>query len=471
MRGGGCRGNDAAIFNLLKSKKTDQAYVQAGNAVIENPACWKMHRALAHVLLAQHRPQFAVMHLGRALDSFRVNNGRPGGFIPVLITEYGRALMQDGRLKQAKAQFEKALAIEPVYLPAKAALADVTERATARGARGFNGHKLLDQGHEFERAGRYAEAWQCFLQAKADLQAKGFKYNRAPVVRRFDAYRSHCTAAAMRRLDEIARANTRGTLDNAIHDSGSWSPIFVLGYPRSGTTLLEQMLCGSPDIAAGGEFPYIVELVNAAKRFIQSAKPYPFCLDELELADTAIALENMRQHYLARAIERMGRAARPFLTDKMPLNECYLPFVHLLFPHSPKILIRRNPLDVVVSNFSLFLTHGSHQADSPASCFDHIGLVDSLVAHYRRKMAGIPLNLVEIAYEDLVTAPETSLKRICGAVGLEFSPAMLEPEKLDRYAHTASYAQVREKISTKNIGRWRNFAEQLRQALPAGVVP
>jgi hypothetical protein len=179
----------------------------------------------------------------------------------------------------------------------------------------------------------------------------------------------------------------------------------------------------------------------------------------------------MRHHDLTRALERTGRATRPFLTDKMPLNECYLPLLHLLFPHAPKILIRRDPLDVVMSNFSLFLTHGSHQADDPKNCLDHINLVDSLVEHYRRKMAGVSLNLVEIAYEELVRQPETSLKRICGAVGLEFSPAMLAPEKVERYAHTASYAQVREKITDRNIGRWRRFADQLRAVLPAGAVP
>jgi hypothetical protein len=177
----------------------------------------------------------------------------------------------------------------------------------------------------------------------------------------------------------------------------------------------------------------------------------------------------MRHHYVERVLERTPAAG--LITDKMPLNECYLPLLHLLFPHSPKILIRRDPLDVVISNFSLFLTHGSHQADAPANCWDHIGRVDSLVEHYRRKMAGVPLNLVVTDYENLVRNPQTELERICGAVGLDYSPAMLCPEKSNRYAHTASYAQVREKITDKNIGRWRRFADQLRAALPDGAVP
>jgi hypothetical protein len=267
----------------------------------------------------------------------------------------------------------------------------------------------------------------------------------------------------MVRLDAIARGIRS--------DADQITPVFVLGYPRSGTTLLEQMLCGSPAIAPGGELTHVVEIVNSAQRVIHSQKPYPFCLDELALADTEIALQHLRNHYVERTIERLGRLTRPFVSDKMPLNECYLPLLHLLFPHAPKILIRRDPLDVVISNFSLFLTHGSHQADDPANCWDHISRVDSLVEHYRRKMAGIPLNLAVVSYEELVRQPETSLKRICGAVGLDYAPAMLCPEKVERYAHTASYAQVREKITDKNIGRWRRFADQLRQALPAGAVP
>jgi len=453
-----CTGNDRQIFALLKDKKIDAAYSAAGHAVIANPRCWKTQRALAHCFLQQHRAQFAVTHFAAAISLFRVNDGKPSGFIKNLLTEHGRACMQDGRLAPAKDSFERALVYDPPYLPAKVGLAEVIERETAAGARGFNGHKLLDEGHRLERAGQYGEAWDCYTRAKKDLQGRGFKYDRAPVVARFNAYKSHCTGSIMRRLDRIARETWPGA-------QLLYEPIFILGYPRSGTTLLEQMLAAAPGVTPGGEFPFIVDLVNSCRRFLQSDLPYPFCLDELEIADTRIALQNMRNHYFARVVERIGPPARAsFVTDKMPLNECYLPLLHLLFPYAPKILIRRDPLDVIVSNFSLFLTHGSHQADSPESCADHIGLVNDLVNHYRRKMAGVGLNLIDCSYEDLVRQPEIVLKRICGTAGLDFVPAMLSPEKVGRYAHTASYAQVREPISDKSVGRWRRFSGQLAAA-------
>lgn len=436
--------------------------MQAATAVIENPACWKMHRALAHCFLQQHRPQFAAVHLARSIDSFRENDGTPVEFIRVLLTEEGRAFLQDGRLDRAQDCFERALVYEPPFLPAKAALAEVAERQTAKGSRGFNGHPLLDQGHALEREGRYDDAWDCYVRAKTELQAKGFKYDRAIVVKRFNAYRSHCTAAAMWRLDAIARRTWTDYCQRS--EISDFTPIFILGYPRSGTTLLEQMLCGNPAIEAGGELPYLVEIVNSAQRLLASKLPYPFCLAELGIADTEIALAGMRDHYLNRVRERAGGRQPQLITDKMPLNECYLPFLHLLFPYAPKILIRRDPRDVVVSNFSLFLTHGSHQADSPQNCFDHINLVTGLVNHYRTKMAGIPLKLIEIQYEELARNPKTVLERVCGSMGLDFSDPMLHPESSGRYAHTASYAQVREPVTDKSIGRWRRFEQQLRAA-------
>lgn len=423
--------------------------------MIENPLCWKTQRALAHCFLAQHRPEFAVEHFAAAVQSFRVNDGKPPGFVGTLLTEYGRACLQAGELARAKEIFERALVHDPLYLPAKTGLADTIDRQTATGERASNGHRLLDEGHEHERAGRYAEAWDCYARAKADLQAKGYKYDRESVLKRFKIYKSHCTGSIMRRLDAIARDTWR---------QGPFTPVFVLGYPRSGTTLLEQMLAGDRSIRPGGELPFIVEIVNTAQRFLQSKRPYPFCLDELQLADTRIALSNMRQHYIDRVIERIGAPAAGRVTDKMPLNECYLPLLHLLFPHSPKILIRRDPRDVIISNFSLFLTHGSHQADSVQSCADHLSQVEGLVNHYRHKMAGIGLNLIDVQYEDLVTDPKTVLQRVCGAAGLDFVPIMVSPEKVGRYAHTASYAQVREPISKKSIGRWRRFEMQLREA-------
>src|SRR5579863_5767477 len=244
-----CRSNDMPVFKLLLGKKTDEAYELAGRAVIENPACWKMQRALAHCFMQQHRPQFAIPHFCRAIVAFRANGGAPVNFIRMLLTELGRALLQDGQLPQAKDAFERAAVYEPAYLPAKIGIAETIERMTATGARGFNGHKLLDQGQAHERAGRYAEAWDCYARAKQDLQARGFKYDRAPVVARFSAYKAGCTSTLMRRFDSVAR-ETWG-------EDPRVQPVFVLGYPRSGTTLLEQCLTAAGSIAAGGELPAI----------------------------------------------------------------------------------------------------------------------------------------------------------------------------------------------------------------------
>lgn len=445
------------IAAYINAGELDKAYQAAGAALIENPHCWQAHYGFASAVMAQHRAPFALDHLLTAI-ALQKFHGKPD-VVPLLYTELGRVYLQSGRLEEAKAAFEYALKGKPDFLPAKAGLHDVTGKLTSTGERQHNGHSLLDEGRRHELEGDYAKAWDCYTRAKADLTARGFTYPKEATETRFAAYRKQCTRATMNLLSRVAKDLMRRP--QAFEDL---KPVFILGYPRSGTTLLEQILSCSDHVTAGDELPFVVETVNAARLFTGSAYPYPWCLSELLAADTKIALANMRHHYLARVVERLGIDASPqWLTDKMPLNECYLPLLHLMFPAAPKILIKRHPLDVLVSNFCLHLTHGVNQANDVKTCAAHILLVNGLVTHYRAKIEG--LNLLTISYEKLVSEPETVIPQLCAYAKIPFDLMMLTPQHNPRFAQTASYAQVREPITTKAIGRWRRFEPQLREAL------
>lgn len=372
-------------------------------------------------------------------------------------SEIAQCLLQAGKPELAQATCETVLAQFPDYAAAKNLCDRARSKLAVAGDRTENGHPWLNHAKQLEQAGDYAGAWQTITAAKEELKERGYFYEADKVTERFDRFSAWCTAEKMQRLSTVRPIMRRDEI----------KPVFVLGYPRSGTTLMEQILSSHPDVAGGGELPFLQETAYTAPRLLASRLPYPDCLDELLLADSAIAVTMLREFYLARVAERFPGVAG-YVTDKMPLNETHLPLLHLIFPDAPKILMRRDPLDVLISNFSLFLTHGSHQACDPQSCWHHICLTHGLVEHYRAQMPG--LKLMVIQYENLVQSPEFIVRQAAAFSGLTFDPAMLHPESNPRYCHTASFSQVREAINTKGVGRWRRYEAQLREAIPEAFV-
>ena len=140
-------------------------------------------------------------------------------------------------------------------------------------------------------------------------------------------------------------------------------PIFIVGFPRSGTTMIEQTLSAHPLITAGDELPVINELTELTPRLFNSALPYPEALVELWLGDRTQGLDTLRDYYLQRA-SQLGASgeAGGWFTDKMPLNETHLGLIGLIFPQAPIIHLLRHPLDVMLSVFSNHLTHGFYCA-------------------------------------------------------------------------------------------------------------
>jgi hypothetical protein len=208
---------------------------------------------------------------------------------------------------------------------------------------------------------------------------------------------------------------------------------------------------------------FINDLARSAPRWLGSTLAYPEALADLWMGDNQLVLDQFRDHYLARA-EQLGifEPGARFFTDKMPLNEAHLGLIHLIFPHSPIIHVRRHPLDILVSNFSNFLTHGFNQAFDVTTIAKHFALTDGLVQHYRDQ---IDLRYLELRYEDLVQDQETHVRHMLDFCGLEFDPRMLSFHENQRYARTASYAQVTEKLYDSSVYRHRHYRKHLDEAV------
>jgi hypothetical protein len=189
------------------------------------------------------------------------------------------------------------------------------------------------------------------------------------------------------------------------------------------------------------------------------------------MGDQREGLDLLRDHYLAR-VRQAGilREGAAWFTDKMPLNETHLGLIHLMFPDAPIVHLLRHPLDVVLSVYSNHLTHGLFCAAELTTTAKHYALIADLIAHYR---ANIPaLRYHAVRYEDVVAHQEREIRGLLAFIGEDFDPACLRFEQNQRYARTASYAQVTEKLYDRSRFRHRHYRAQLAPVLPilGGVI-
>jgi len=312
---------------------------------------------------------------------------------------------------------------------------------------------LLQKGQVLDALGRYDEAFEAFAAFKARLrETSGHAYEAKPASALVSALRAFFTEGRSRLLP---RASLRDD-----HPQ----PIFIIGFPRSGTTLVEQTLSVHPDIAAGDELPLINTIAHRTPQLLGSPASYPLALSELWLGDRRRHADTMRDLYLNEAAQ-MGAVdpAKRWFTDKMPLNETHLGLIHILFPKSPIVHLVRHPLDVVLSVFSNGLTHGFHCAYALESAATHYALIADLIADYR---AALPLNYHAVRYEDLVADQEIQVRGLLDFIGAPFHVATLAFHENARYARTASYAQVTEPLYTRSVHRYRNYLKHLEPIIP-----
>jgi hypothetical protein len=312
---------------------------------------------------------------------------------------------------------------------------------------------LVEKGRLLDRMGRYPEAFAAFDAGRQRLREVSGQAYLEPQAQQLAA-----------RLKNFFTAKRLATLPRAARRDDVAQPLFVLGFPRSGTTLLEQTLSAHPRIAAGDELPIVHAIVELMPRILDSPLTYPDALAELWMGDHREGLDDLRDHYLHR-VAQLGVVppTAAWFTDKMPLNETHLGLIHLLFREAPLLHVVRHPLDVVVSVYSNLLTHGFYCAYALESIARHYVLVMDLVEHYRREM---PLKYLRLRYEDMVEDQERSIRTVFEFIGEEFDPTCLAFHENRRYARTASYAQVAERLYDRSRYRYRNYLPQLQPVVP-----
>ena len=239
-------------------------------------------------------------------------------------------------------------------------------------------------------------------------------------------------------------------------EAGDARPIFILGMPRSGTTLAEQILAGHPDVTAAGE----VHFMHAALADLRDATGLAYPGDAGAMTRDHFAA--VRRSYLA-AHARQGRSGSS-ITDKLPHNFLNLGVIRHAFPDAAVVHMTRDPVDTCFSIFEQNFTHGH------AYGFDLAEL-----GRYYRHYAGImaawretePDLFLDLSYEALVADSEPQIRRLLDHCELPFHAACLEPHKTARTVLTASRAQVRRPINAGSVKRWAPFANELAPLIAA----
>ena len=363
-----------------------------------------------------------------------------------------------GDLKRAQQLLERAAAAsspEQVSLLRANYLARMGERAQALaildGTTDLGGDAQLQRGRLRERAGRYAEAWDDFVEGKRKLAREGgaLHYKRQSVAALFGLCRQFFTRE---HLAALPRAPRRSDVPQ---------PIFIVGFPRSGTTLLEQILCSHSQVRAGGELTFVAELrERLAGELLPGPEGYPGNLARSFSADRHYVATLFRDYYFARAAQYgLLHGGRAFFTDKMPFNEIDLPLLRMAFPQARIVRAVRHPLDVCVSMLANNMTHGFSCAYRIEDIAQHLAAVFALVEHYGRE--GESAEHV-VRYESLVADQAGETRRLLEYLGLRFEDACLRFHENRRYAPTPSYAQVAEPLTDASIGRHRHYREPLR---------
>ncbi len=356
-----------------------------------------------------------------------------------------------GEFEEALQCYRRALDIEPGHVKAAINLCKIrrfdsggeperilVERALAQSASAADrGDLHFALGKINDDCGRYAEAFDHYRQANDQRAAQV----------RYEPGKAEAEATRLIEIFDQQFFEARSGFGEA-----SELPVFILGMPRSGTTLVEQILAAHPKVHGAGELMELSELAAGLSARIGSSVGYPDCAADLDSEQS----RELAQDYLAKLRQRAPQATR--ISDKMPGNYMFLGLIALLMPRARIVFCRRHPLDVALSIYFTDFSAGHQYSNSLAHIAAQFRQFLRLMRHWRFT---IPSPIYELGYEDLVAEPESQIRALLQFLGLDWHPRCLDFDKVKRQVHTASAWQVRQPLYARSAGRWRRYRQQL----------
>jgi tetratricopeptide (TPR) repeat protein len=438
-------GSAAALCNLGKVLIDLGRYDEA-EVMIRRTLALKPDHAQAHYILA-----IALIQLGRP-DEAEQASRRALALQPDLAGAHhylSVALLELGQLTKAREAAEKAIALAPsqpshfrqlgevrtyvagdFYLTALEALAK--QEASLNTEQQIDLHFALAKAHA--DVGQFDEEFSQLL-AGNKLRRSCIDYDEALVLGTMDRAQRVFTPDFMRAAQG--------------HGQPSSKPIFIIGMPRTGTTLVEQILASHPLVFGAGELKLFERALADVRSTMHGAPGYP----EIALQMSGEHFRELGGRYLA-GIEPLAPAAS-HITDKMPANFVSAGLIHLALPNATIIHTIRDPRDTCISCFSRLFTEGNFHTFDLAELGRYYRHYQALMAHWHRVLPSA--RILDVNYEEMVGDVEAAARRLVAHCGLPWDSRCLDFHRTERVVSTSSAAQVRKPIYSSSIGRWRAY--------------
>jgi tetratricopeptide (TPR) repeat protein len=447
---------------LLDQKKVDEAAAAAGRAFALNPNNHDTVNLMGRIAFERGDLDGALTNYRRAL-----------ALKPDLADAYnnmGNVLKELGRLREAEAAYLEALRLDPnvagvcvnladskTFTPGDAHMAAMEALAAKSESLSKTERMQLDfaLGKAYADLKDYPRSFRHLHTGNAAKRAT-IAYDETAAFALFDRIEQVFTAAAI-------KAKAGG-------GDPSPAPIFVVGMPRSGTTLIEQIIASHPMVHGAGELPTFNDVVLTVRGPDGGTLAYPEFVPALDAA----ALRQIGARYVA-AVRALASAqlagivgagqATERITDKMPSNYYFLGLIHLALPNAKIIHSLRDPVDTCVSCFSKLFSAEQNHSYELGELGRYYRRYERLMAHWRTVLpAG---SFLDVRYEDVVADLEAEARRIIAHCGLHWDDRCLAFHATERPIRTASATQVRQPIYRSAIGRWRVYENELAPLLQA----
>lgn len=446
---------------LLRLERGTEALEQFDALAADEPELPYVHTNRGATLFALRRVGEAERAFRRALE---LDPRQPGA-----LAGLARIASSRGAYAQARALSEQAVTLLPGLPDAVLSLAaaEVGEKqpVAAEGRlRALLSHADLSPalrahaegllGDALDAQGRTAEAFAAYVSCNA--------VQRQLYSGRFAAASPSALQYARSLVEHLERADPASWRRSASPDriSPATEHIFILGFPRSGTTLLEVILEGHPRVVSVEESE---SLIDGVQQFMQR----PQDLEEFARASPAVH-DSLRAAYWRRVAEAGADVTGRIFVDKNPLNTLKLPLIGRLFPRAKILFACRDPRDVVLSCFR-------HRFEMSAPLYEMLTL-EGAAQYYDAVMRVLlecarllPLDVCRVRHEDVVTGFAREMRRICDFLGLEWQPVMADfaPRTHARERLTPSAAQLSKGLNAEGLGHWRRYRAELEPVLPA----
>ena len=366
-------------------------------------------------------------------------------------------LIFNGHMQEAAAELDSALHLQPTFGRAALALTRLRKqtpeqnhlvdlrRRLAAVIPGSEDHAALEFAFykELEDTRSYEEAWTALERGNRLMFARQH-HDPAFAWRLFEHLVTRCTPQLLK-------------ADDVVHEGPQ--PIFIVGMPRSGTTLLDRVLSNHSMVTSAGELDeFGLQLRWATDHGITLDGHVLECLDELDFSE-------LGRRYLAQTQWRAKGA--PFYVDKLPRNWMVAGLIHRALPQARILNLARDPMDVCFSNYRALLGEAFPWSYDLNALAQHYRQYRQVMAHWHAAMPGV---ILDVDYADLTRDPETTTRRVLAFCGLEWEPGCADVTRNKAAVATLSMSQVREPIHTRFFDEWRRYEKHLlplRQAINA----